>query len=944
MTEQYLPSVPLTSDAAKAFLRNVANRIEVEPLTNSVAALAHVFFLGLENKTLGSNQLNELINEIHLAQIQERAIRFREQHTDANSIESWKRVEQTLRKQADLGFENFKNRVEDVTGGIVFTAHPTFALSRAMRAEYSRFTIDPSPENRARLSAEIAKDQRDWNTGITLNGEHSEAQEALEQAAGAQLKYAQLALSVARDCFPDDWRHITPYLPTLASWVGYDLDGRTDIHWSQSIALRLNEKAQQLYRYANALEAIEERFGPSTNLKKLRDKLNRAAELSTAHALLFSEDLSKQDNLIAAANALTGTSDDRLIDAKVITDALTDIIADANDSLTLELMALRSQVNALQLGTAHIHLRVNAAQVRTVINRDLGLETEDRDLGRLALAELSLRARESKPTSVNFADLIFEQSTARRQFMMCAQILKHIDSGSVIRFLIAESENPATVMGALYLSRQYGVADHLDISPLFETPEALETGGRFIERLLEEPEFLRYIQRRGYLSIQLGFSDAGRFIGQIAANMAIERIHNLIIRALAAKAPGVDLLIFNTHGESFGRGAWPGTFEQRFDHALTPWTRQGARTRNVNLIHEVSFQGGDGFLHFATPILAETSYAAWCLHALSDPTDANADPFYTRTDLVWDFYRSLRAWHENLFENPDYGRLLDVFSDGFSVKAGSRQKRRSGGPGGPRALRAISHNATLQQLAIPLNTAAGIGSSLQREHERLTELINTSPRMKGLVWMALHARSKTSLPALRAYASVYDPSVWIAYAKMSEGDHVKNYRAAYYALRDRKTASPVRRVANLAAIDLANFDDLIAGLEDAPSTENRHESRLGLHVLHAARQALIMQAISLAGSVPPFSERHDMDAMAVIGLVADLRLQEAIELLCRIFPKVEDEGRRLDELTEKGAPSQAAATYGYEQVHASIIDPLTEIRNSLHRISLAITHAYGAFG
>ncbi|HAE29390.1 MAG TPA: phosphoenolpyruvate carboxylase, partial [Hyphomonas adhaerens] len=159
------------------------------------------------------------------------------------------------------------------------------------------------------------------------------------------------------------------------------------------------------------------------------------------------------------------------------------------------------------------------------------------------------------------------------------------------------------------------------------------------------------------------------------------------------------------------RGAWPGTFEQRFDHLLTPWTRAGAEMRGLNLRHEVSFQGGDGYLHFATPVLADATMAAWGVHIFKPVDEASkTDPFYTRTDLVWDFYRALRAWHERLFVNPDYGRLLGAFSSGLTVKAGSRPKRRAAGPTGPRSLRAISHNATLQQLSVPANTAAGIGS------------------------------------------------------------------------------------------------------------------------------------------------------------------------------------------------------------------------------------------
>jgi len=535
-----------------------------------------------------------------------------------------------------------------------------------------------------------------------------------------------------------------------------------------------------------------------------------------------------------------------------------------------------------------------------------------------------------------------EQSTARRQFLMCAQILKHVDSGSVIRFLIAESENPATVMGALYLARQYGVDGLLDISPLFETPEALETGGRFIERLLDEPEFLAYVKQRGCLSIQLGFSDSGRFIGQVAASMAIERIHNLIIRALAAKKTNVSLLIFNTHGESMGRGAWPGTFEQRLNHVLTPWTRASAKARGIPLIHEVSFQGGDGFLHFAAPELAETTLAAWCESCLTPPPEALVDTFYTRTDLVWDFYRSLRAWHERLFANADYGRLLGSFASGLVVRAGSRQKKRSGGPAGPAALRAISHNAALHQLGIPVNSAAGIGSSLQRESERLAGLINESPRMHSLILLASEARMRTSLPALRAYANLFDPGVWIAHTRLAPAHKAAAYRATYYVLRTEETAASIHRIANFLSIDLDRFDRLLARVDGAATTKARHEGRLDMHVLHAIRQALIMKAMALAGSVPRISERHDVSQRDIIRMVAELRLGETVELLGLIFPRSGDGDEPLSGLTEAG--SGQTAGFGYDRIHRDIIEPLDDIDRSLHGISLALNHAYGAFG
>ncbi len=936
-------TTPKTLEAAQLFLREQASRIEIDPLTNSVFALAQTLFRDLEAGRTKLSDLSKLADEVHLDLIEGRAERFRVQHAGGKAKSAWEQLTADLDALAADGFDAFKARVEQATGGIVFTGHPTFALSKDLRTALADHVVSATKTSRTAVMRQIRADSRPWNQAISLKGEHDEVQAAIAHAADAQLVYARTLMAVARKAFPDDWRSLKIQVPTIACWVGYDLDGRADIHWSQSLTFRLTEKAVQLGRYAQQLEAISgsQKIGP---LAKLTQRLKAAAEETANHAALFAADLTDPAHLVPAANALTDHTTRTLLDATDITDVLDSVIATADDSLAVELMAIRAQVDALQLGTARIHLRVNAAQVRTVINRDLGLQTEDRELGRVALAELAQKARKSKPVQVNFADLFLEQSTARRQFMMCAQILKHIDSGSVIRFLIAESENPATVMGALYLARQYGVDDKLDISPLFETPEALETGGRFIERLLEEPEFLAYVKQRGYLSIQLGFSDAGRFIGQVAADMAIERIHNLIARALAAKGADVDLLIFNTHGESMGRGAWPGSFEQRFDHLLTPWTRGGARARGLQLRHEVSFQGGDGFLHFANPALAETTMAAWCRHALSDPEDRTQDPFYTRTDLVWDFYRSLRAWQERLFVNADYGRLLGAFSSGLTVKAGSRPKRRAAGPVGPRSLRAISHNATLQQLSIPVNVAAGIGSSLQREMERLVDLIDESPRMKSLILLATRARVLTSLPALRAYARVYDPGVWVAHSKLADAEKANAYRAVYYALRNTETAVSMNQIANYLSVDLGKFDRLLAQLQNAPSIEQRHEGRLDLHVLHAVRQALIMKAFSIVGGLPRLSERHDASSRDLVEMVAELRISEAVDLLRKIFPPSRDQDTPLAALTEPGHEAKPQASYGYDRIHKEVIGPLDEIDRTLHGISLAVTHAYGAFG
>ena len=929
------PSSSLLS--AKETLRAGAARIVEDPLTNSVFDLARSTFLALEDSEQELESIEALIDEVHADVADQRAQALSAQHFDCDAEAAWAHVQAQLDKFAEQGWASFQNALQTPNGGIVFTGHPTFALPQSARAAMAAHAEKPTAKTRKALAANLAQDNREWSNEITLASEHSEVQDALTNAGIAMTRYARRVYAFAQERFSEDWRDLRLVLPTLASWVGYDLDGRTDIDWWQSVALRLSEKTIQLRRYADRIDAVS--IGDRG--AHLADRLRRAASVSQAEADLFAKDLSDQDALVDAVRRITNEDPDRIIDAAVIISEIEELIADGPAELCFELLVLRAEIEALQLGTARVHLRVNATQVRAVINRDLGLETEDRDLGRLALQRLSEKAAIEDAQTATFADLFLEQSTARRQILMSALWLKHIDAGSPIRFLIAEAENPATVMGTLYLARQFGIEDRLDISPLFETPEALETGGRFIERLLREPAFLDYLKKRGYLSIQLGFSDAGRFIGQIAADMAIERIHNLIARALAQVDPSLGLLIFNTHGESMGRGAWPGSFTQRFDHVLTSWTRTQARQRNLKLRHEVSFQGGDGFLHFASPILAETAYHAYCAHLLSDPSECSTDPFYTETGFTWDTYRALRAWHERLFDNPDYANLLSDFATNFLVRAGSRQRRRSGGPKGPRSLRAISHNATLQQLGVPVNTAAGLGSAVRRETERLISLLNRSPRMRGLLELALKARLSTSVPALRAYAQVYDPSFWVAVSRTAENEAATTYRRVYYRLADSDTSPSIRRIADRFSIDLMRFDRLLAELTIAPSIEERHEGRLDLHVLHALRQAMMMHALALAGRLPSLSRRHDTGPVDLLGLILEMRIGEAADLLAKAFPRSTLAKETLLELG--GSPNEEVAR-GYDAIHRELVEPLRRIDGLMHKTTLAIGNVYRAYG
>ncbi len=910
-----------------------------DPHLNPVARLASELFLALEREEIDVNALGQVAETLNDDAFEKRICAFHARRAAGASD-----IDAALDKLAERGFEEFRKAAETALAGIVFTAHPTFALGAAKRDLAAAYPVSGDEGAKAAWRERLAGLSGGPGDEITLRYEHGEAQKAIIHAQDAVRELNAAILRVARERFPNRWPSLKLAPLSIASWVGYDLDGRTDIHWGETIRIRIDEKAKQLRRYVERLCAVAD-IDADQALSKIRDQLTGAAELAEQQAEAFAGDLNNPEIVVAAANLLTDEAPGRLVSLAPIIDALGDMIGETvdNDKKT-DLILLRSEMQSYGLGLARIHLRVNAAQVRSALRADFGLDPDTGFLGRSALDVAAKKATSAKARNINFASVFLEKMTARRQFMLCAQILKHIDEAAPIRYLIAECEAPATVMGAVYLARHYGVEGKLDISPLFESPQALERGGRFIERLLREEGFRDYVTARGRMCIQLGFSDSGRFMGQCAAGLAIERLQVLFARALAdAGLSNVDALVFNTHGESMGRGAHSGSFSERLNHLATPWVVSLFAQKKIALHTECSFQGGEGYMHFQSPALARETVSmlwAWAIAPVAVEID---DCFYAEINYSWDFYRGLKSWQEDLFRRQDYRRALSGFALQFLYKTGSRQTKRARGDGFDlSALRAIPHNAVLQQLGAPVNVSGGFGFAAGQEAERLVDHIRCSDRMRELTALAVHARRLTDLSVLRAYAMLYAPAFWSELSVAAKaGAAADAYESVQQALDDGPTSAAFNQLTDFISRDIRRFDAIIE--KGVTVDANTMVACAELSVLHAVRQALMAKAISLTASVPPFSRRHDMNKEDLIELAFDWKIDDVIETIRTIFPEKSNASDLFKGLSE-GIDDAVFEGGAYPEVHERIVRPLAGINSLTRRLSQAISNYYGAFG
>ncbi|HRN85668.1 MAG TPA: phosphoenolpyruvate carboxylase, partial [Hyphomicrobium sp.] len=527
---------------------------------------------------------------------------------------------------------------------------------------------------------------------------------------------------------------------------------------------------------------------------------------------------------------------------------------------------------------------------------------------------------------VNFETLDLENATAIRQFALVAQIMKHVDGDTPIRYLIAECESPATILIALYFAKLFGVSEIVDISPLFETPAALETGQRLVERLLAEEAYRDYVTKRGRIAVQTGYSDAGRFIGQIAAGLAHERLHHGLAEVVRkAGLKDVETLIFSTHGESMGRGAHPGNLRRRLRYVLPGESRWRFFRAGLPVKHETSFQGGDGYLYFANTDFAKRALVTIVMSG-KDP-GSGEDPFYTDTNLALDFQLRLRDYQQQLFAHPGYRALLGAFGANLLFKTGSRPVKRQGDHhsdrGDPARMRAIPNNAILQQFGYVANVVAGLGAAVGSERDRFIELAKQSQRLRSLIEMIARAKQLSSLYGVGANANIFDPGFWAQRASWGRETHLDAaFKFLAEHLLDDDRAGRITGLAHYLRLDAIELHSILEeiGLEGGKIPDDH---RLELDLLQAIRAALIMRIFILTAQLPRFTPTNEVTHDEIVAKALALEIPDVLKVVRQAFPRRVDDHRDDDAFSEQ-------ATYlpkgidDYGRIETEILEPMEQ--------------------
>ncbi|KAF1853415.1 hypothetical protein Lal_00001498 [Lupinus albus] len=730
-------------------------------------------------------------------------------------------------------WDGFRARAERTRYAAVFTGHPTFALNP----------------------------------------------EAIDHARDALDRFNAALLSAARRAFPDRWLALVPRPLIVSTWVGYDTDGRTDIGWSDTLRFRLRIKRLQLARIHRQASAVSSARELAERVAKALDVLDRqiAACPDGADARQTSR----------FAQALVAHRDDALVDPETLDTLYRDAIAAAPDRDKLALAVSRAGLASHGLALAHTHFRLNAAQLHNAARQRLNIaDSVDAPLHRRAmLAAINAELDKVQPLPVDFGALLAEQATAARTMMTIAQLVKHIDGATPVRFLIAETESGYTLLVALWLARLFGVERHLEISPLFETEEALEHGAHVLDEALRSPHYRSYVKSHGRLALQFGYSDSGRYVGQLAASYLIERLRMKIAGMLARHGlDGVEVVLFDTHGESVGAGGEriPGRRRLSAVRHAGAGARDGRADRRA-CVPSCGRPGGRSDLQ-------RSRFRRRFLRL--DPRDD--DGARRRRRLYGDAERvRSRAARPHGFaaRGAASGRRCVPRPDSPSERTARDPEQRD-----PAAARLVREHC------------ARPGRRCRRQPEGFAEMRGRSRRFRRALDLAEAAFAHSDIEVLRAVTSLLDPGTWLDRALHTADGGARDAMLAVAAMLERIDAFAATR----AMFRRALADDL--ALRTVWPNRARMSDREIL--LHALRLALIQLVWLKATEIPEFSPRPDVTVDDLHRAIVGLDMPSVLPVLVRIFPERTDDTAEYEyaepaRRARRSARSADAASHAY---------------------------------
>jgi phosphoenolpyruvate carboxylase len=661
--------------------------------------------------------------------------------------ESIARAFQEFRAQ-NLSAKRVAELVERLHVELVFTAHPTEAKRRTILSKLERMATylyeldraDLVPQERAayenKLRAEIHAlwlTDRSRSTRPEVTDEVKTGLFFVESTLWDIVPrlYDDLRTALA-DAYPEI--EMPARFISFGSWIGGDRDGNPFVTAAVTAeALRLN-RGLAVENYRAAVRALERDLTLSDHRVRVSDELRASLQNDLAQPHAHLEYLHARYpmevyrlKLEGIAHALDETTQDRVTErllgvnnaplpklrAAAQFDAALKLLDDSLNAdrgqviAATDLRALRERVAVFGFHTVHLDLRQESSRLIADVDALLYAHRVTPHFAQMTRVEQArlLTYLISQPPQVlqQGGGLSEETNETIALFQTLARAYANYGAEPLGSFVISMAQSASDVLAVLFLAHWARIADQLDIVPLFETMDALQSAAPILQELFANDAYARHLQARGMKQqVMVGYSDSNKESGLVAANWALYQAKTAL--AEVCRAQKVELTLFHGRGGSVARGGGPpsrailaepsGTLDGRFR-----MTEQGevlsARYGNPHLAHR----------H-----LEQIIYAV--LRASIMETEPLREDWRALMQELSN--AGLRAYKALVYETP---RFIEFWTQATPIREieqlriGSRPSRRKSSPS-IQTLRAIPWVFSWMQSRFNLPGWYGLGSAL----------------------------------------------------------------------------------------------------------------------------------------------------------------------------------------------------------------------------------------
>jgi phosphoenolpyruvate carboxylase len=515
-----------------------------------------------------------------------------------------------------------------------------------------------------------------------------------------------------------------PNILRFGSWVGGDMDGNADVH-GKTIRDTLHRHQQLIVStYFTECEQLAESLSQSANRVGVSAELaaridSYGAVLPGAQALaparhdrmpyrVFFGQISERLKASYEGRPNAYQSPDELLsDIELAADSLIENRGRHAGYFLVRRLMRRVRTFGFHLATLDV---IQHAQVHEeVIAQGLDLKEWPALPAQERLRQLrDLLARDQGPVAAFDA-------MGRRSLWVFEAIAhaRHKFGGRAIgEYIVSGARGPEDILAVLLLARWADITDKrsgecpLDVAPLLESIDSLETAGDVLRALYHEPAYFRHLKSRANRQmVVIGYSDTNKQGGIAASRWALQVAQIQLLEA--ARDAGINLLIFH------GRGGTPARGGGRTEHLV-----ESLPSGSIRGVLRLTEQGevvnqNYGLRSIAMRTLERTfaSVALATAHAGERQPIAPDQIAAMRTIAA----HSLQVYRGLVFDGPqffEYFRAatpLDVIE---RMHIASRPAARAGGSG-VQALRAIPWVFAWTQSRHMLPGWFGFGSGMQ---------------------------------------------------------------------------------------------------------------------------------------------------------------------------------------------------------------------------------------